>query len=262
MRIAKSTRQRQILQELDRAPSLRVADLARRLGVSTETIRRDLDEMTDRGELNRTYGGAIRSAAEEPSLSQRHSLHVAERQRIAQAALPLIRSARVLMIGSGATTVHLAREIAAHMADLTVITHAVGVANTLATNAAIRVLMVPGSYHAGEGATFGAEAAEFLGRYHADAVLTGASGLGPDGPSDALIDIGAVYAAMGRQAGRRIVLADHSKFDQVFPAIYAPWAAIDALVTDQPPPRALADRLARAAVLVVQAPPGAAPGSA
>jgi DeoR/GlpR family transcriptional regulator of sugar metabolism len=60
MRRPKATRQSQILQELERAPSLRVAELARRLDVSTETIRRDLDEMTARGELNRTYGGATR----------------------------------------------------------------------------------------------------------------------------------------------------------------------------------------------------------
>ena len=47
MKRAKSSRQSQILAELDSSPSLRVAELARRLDVSTETIRRDLDELTD-----------------------------------------------------------------------------------------------------------------------------------------------------------------------------------------------------------------------
>lgn len=253
MRHPKATRQRKILDELQRAPSLRVAELARRLDVSTETIRRDLDEMTGRGELNRTYGGAIRPGSEEPSVSVRHTLFVEERQRIARAALPLIREARVLMIGSGATTVHLARRIALEMRAITVITHSFGVATVLSFNPTIRVLMIPGTYHAGEGATFGAEAAEFLGRYHADAALTGASGLGPEGPSDALLDMAAVYAAMGRRATRRFVLADRSKFDQIFPATYAPWSAIEGLVTDGQPEGVLADRLAQAEVAVTLA---------
>ena len=59
MKRAKSSRQSQILAELDSSPSLRVAELARRLDVSTETIRRDLDELTDQGLLNRTYGGGM-----------------------------------------------------------------------------------------------------------------------------------------------------------------------------------------------------------
>lgn len=248
MRRPKATRQSQILQELERAPSLRVAELARRLDVSTETIRRDLDEMTARGELNRTYGGAIRPPAEEPAVSIRHSLFVEERARIARAAIPLIRDARVLMIGSGATTVHLARRIAVEMKNLTVITHSFGVATVLSINPTIRVMIAPGTYEATEGATVGAHTLEFVQRFHADAVVTGASGLGPDGPSDALIDIAAVYAAMSRQAARHVVVADHSKFEQIFAAVYAPWQGIDALVTDAPPARALAERLAQGGV--------------
>lgn len=63
--------------------------LARRLDVSTETIRRDLDELTEQGVLNRTYGGAVRSLSTEPSITERHTLFVAERERIAKASVPL-----------------------------------------------------------------------------------------------------------------------------------------------------------------------------
>lgn len=74
MKKPKSVRQERILTELNQAPSLRVAVLARRLDVSTETIRRDLDEMTKQGLLNRTYGGAVRSLSTEPSVTERHTL--------------------------------------------------------------------------------------------------------------------------------------------------------------------------------------------
>jgi len=249
----KAARQERILGELELAPSLRVAELARRLDVSTETIRRDLDELTGRGQLSRTYGGAIRPAPEEPSVSIRHSLHVEERQRIARATLPLIRDARTLMIGSGATTVHLARRIAIEMRNVLVVTHSFGVATVLSLNPSIRVIMAPGDYHATEGATIGAHTLEFLDGFRADVALLGASGLATDGPSDALVDAASVYAAMTRQATRSFVLADHSKFGQLYPARYARWSAIAGLVTDRTPPPALAEGLSRARVAVTLA---------
>lgn len=60
--------------------------LVRRLDVSTETIRRDLEELTEQGVLNRTYCGAVRSLRTEPSITERHTLFVAKRERIAKAA--------------------------------------------------------------------------------------------------------------------------------------------------------------------------------
>lgn len=248
MKRTKSSRQTKILAELDSSPSLRVAELARRLEVSTETIRRDLDELTEQGLLNRTYGGAVRPLSSEPAVSERHHLFVEERQRIAKAALKVIGDGRVLMIGSGATTVHVARRIAVEMKNVTVITHSFGVATVLAINPTIKTLMLPGDYHAGEGATVGAHAVSFLAEFYADYSITGASGLAVDGPSEALIECGVVYAAMVARSAKSIVVADHSKFDAVFPSRYVPWRQIDTLVTDAPPSGDIAAALKAAEV--------------
>ncbi|SIR24706.1 transcriptional regulator, DeoR family [Rhizobium sp. RU20A] len=253
MKKPKSLRQERILTELTQAPSLRVAELARRLDVSTETIRRDLDELTGQGLLNRTYGGAVRSLSTEPSVTERHMLFVAERERIARAAVQILKGARVLMIGSGATTVHTARRIAVEMKDITVLTHSFGVATVLAINPTIKVIMLPGDYHATEGATVGAHAVTFLHGFNADVAVLGASGLGSDGPSDALIECGAVYSTMMARSARTLVVADHSKHDRLFPARYAPWGAISDLVTDAAPVAPLRDRLIANAVTVTLA---------
>lgn len=233
MKKPKSVRQSRILTELNQAPSLRVADLARRLDVSTETIRRDLDEMTEQGLLNRTYGGAVRSLSTEPSVTERHALFVGERERIAKAAVQILKGAQVLMIGSGSTTVHTARRVAVEMKNITVLTHSFGVATVLAINPTIKVVMLPGDYHATEGATVGAYAVSFLNSFYADFAILGASGLGPDGPSDALLECGAVYSAMVSRAARTVVVADHSKHDRLFPARYAAWRDITHVVTDK-----------------------------
>ena len=234
-RRAKSDRQSQILAELNRTPSLRVAELAEHLQVSTETIRRDLDELTEQGLLNRTYGGAVRPLSSEPSVSERYSHFIAERERIARAAVPLISAGRVFIMGSGATTVHVARRMSVELANVTVITHSFGVATVLSHNPAIKVLMLPGDYHASEGATVGVQTVSFLNNFYADFTVLGASGLTVEGPTDALIECGTVYGAMSRRAAKTLVVADHSKFDRIFPCRYAAWRDVNHLVTDAEP---------------------------
>jgi DeoR/GlpR family transcriptional regulator of sugar metabolism len=241
MTTAKARRQAQIFAELDGSPSLRIVELATRLQVSTETIRRDLDEMTGQGLLSRTYGGAVRALSTEPNVTERHSLLVPERERIGRAAADLVKAGQVLMIGSGSTTVHTARRIATIAKNITVITHSFGVATVLAINPTIKILMLPGDYHATEGATVGVQTVSFLNGFNADYAILGASGLTPEGPTDALIEAGAVYAAMAQRAARTVIVADHSKFDRVFPARFASWREIGHLVTD----RSLNEGLAR-----------------
>ena len=114
----KTLRQQRILGELDLEPSLRIADLAERLNVSNETIRRDFDELTSQGLINRTYGGAVRRQASEPGLNERHQLHIAERESIAKQSVPVLAGARHIMIGSGATTVHVAKRLAVTMTTI------------------------------------------------------------------------------------------------------------------------------------------------
>lgn len=235
MRVSKAKRQSQILAELNVSPSLRIADLADRLAVSTETIRRDLDELTRQGQLNRTYGGAIRALGTEPSVTERHTLLVAERERIARATMEILRPANVIMIGSGSTTVHVARRLAVERTNITVITHSFGVATVLALNPTISTLIAPGSYDGTEGATVGVHTVGFLNEFFADAVVLGASGLTEEGPTDALIEAGAVYGAMLARSARSVLVADHSKFGRVFPSRWARWKQIDALVSDAAP---------------------------
>ncbi|WP_343062226.1 DeoR/GlpR family DNA-binding transcription regulator [Hyphomicrobium methylovorum] len=235
----KTVRQKEIVSLLADHPALRVSELAEMLRVTTETIRRDLDELTERGLISRTYGGAILRLVAEPAAAQRHNLLIEERTRIANTAFFECRDARVFMLGSGATTLHVARRMASGMQNITVITHAHAIASALATNSTIKVLMTPGFYHSGEGAVYGTQTLRFLEMYSAEWAILGASGIAPDGPSDAMIEMADVYSGMIGRANRSMVVADASKFNQMFTARYAAWSQIDQLVTDQSPKSAL-----------------------
>lgn len=240
---AKRERHAKILAELAGSPSLRIADLARLHEVSAETIRRDLDELTRNGHLSRTYGGAVKAAPSEPVVSERHLLFVREREQIAQLAVAELQGAKTILIGSGSTTVHVARRMAAELKDITVLTHSFGVATVLSMNPTIKVVVLPGDYHATEGAMVGGQCVDFIRKFNVDWAVLGASGLGVEGPSEALLDCSVIYSVMANRARRVMVVADHSKFGLVYPGQYCTWERVDCLVTDRAPPLELMARI-------------------
>lgn len=249
----KPGRQRQIIADLRLHPAIRVGELAERLGVSTETVRRDLTELDARGLISRTYGGAMRPVAYEPALAEREGLMVAERQRIAAAAAARLERNDILMIGGGATTLHFAKHAAALDLPMTVITHAFSIAMALATNPLVRVLMLPGEYDGGEGLIHGAETVEALQRFRANRAFLGASGLTVEGPNDAAMGPGQIYGAMMRRAAHTMILADHTKFDRPSLMVYGPWSSAVTLVTDAAPRGDLIDAMGDAGARVLVA---------
>lgn len=235
MSAKKERRQKEIVNLLSQFPSIRVNQLADKLEVTSETIRRDLDQMHEKGVLERTYGGAILHMTKEPGLNVRHNLLVREREAIAKQVVNEVKSAKHFMIGSGATTVHVARRMAAELTNITAIVHSFGVATELSHNPTIDVLMAPGFYSAEEGANHGSYTLEFLDQFWVDYAILGASGLTIEGPSEALIEAGKVYSKMISRAFKSVLVADKSKFNLKFPAHYSRWTEIDYLFTDQVP---------------------------
>lgn len=253
-RLSKTARHQHIISQLTAAPTLRASELAAVLGVSTETIRRDLMELQEQKLINRTYGGASRPFALEPSLVDRKRLLIAEREAIAAAIAELIQPNEVLMLGAGATTFHVARRLAATARDITVIVNDFAIAGALATNASIRILCCPGRYHATEGYVFGTQTIASINTYEANRAIVGATGVGARGINDADEEAGAVYGAMVKRAAEAIIVADHSKFEQRALTVFAQWTEIDRFVTDSAPEGALATAVREAGTELIVAP--------
>ena len=253
IRLNKSDRQARIVAELRAAPALRVNELAGLLDVSTETVRRDLAELSERGLINRTYGGAMRPLSIEPALAEREKLMVEERDRIARAALRMVEPDDILMIGGGATTHTFARRLAAERDHLTIITHSFSIAMALASNPLHRVLVLPGQYDSREGLIHGPDTIDALQKFRAHRAFLGASGLTGEGPSDASVGPGLIYGAMMRRATDTVILADHSKFERPSLSVYGPWSENMTLITDRPPEGPLAEAIASAGASVILA---------
>lgn len=254
-RYAKDARQQRIIDTLASTPSLRLNELVEALGVSGETIRRDLRELDERGLISRIYGGAVRNFVAEPALAERRALMIEEREAIAAAVSETVRHEEVLLIGGGATTLHVARRVARDHRGLTVITHAQDIVAALGTNPTFTVISAPGVYDAREGLLVGHDTVAFLQGFGAHRAIIGATGITADGMSNAEVNAAAVYATMMACAERTTVVADRSKFQVRALKLYGRWGPSVELVSDSPPPPEIATAIDRSGATFRQAAP-------
>lgn len=252
----KQVRHERIIAQLRANPTVRIAELAREFGVSTETVRRDLDELGKLGAVNRTYGGAARSSmGHEAAVNERLQDHVEERQRIALSASRIVETGDLVMIDGGSTTIHFARQLAAQSRQVTVLTNSLGVAAALGQDPSSKVVLCPGDYQPYEGIVTGPETIAFLERFFVDKAFIGASGLTAAGPSEVHSSAAWVKRRMLGQAKRSYLLLDSSKFDVLRHELVCPLGEIDEIVTDRWPDGALRAELTKAAVDVTVAAP-------
>ena len=249
VRLKKKERFERIIAELRASPAVRISELAQAFGVTTETVRRDIDELSRKGLVDRTYGGAtVHALAREPAVIERYRLLVEERARIGTLAAELVEPGDVLMIDSGSTTTHFAQRLAATAQDLTVLTNCLGVALALGQTPDIRVVLCPGDYDVQEGGSFGSETSAFLCRYNAAKAFIGASGLSVEGPVEANPAATWVKRSMIERSDRNFLLVDQTKFGARFLEVICPLETLDDIITDSAPGPDLKDALMAARV--------------
>jgi DeoR/GlpR family transcriptional regulator of sugar metabolism len=234
----KEERHTQILELMREDRRIRTSDLARRLGVSTETIRRDIAELTEDGAI--VYRRRSVVLEHESPFSLRREQDAAAKVGMARHVVSQLAAGQTIMVGHGSTTHFLAQEIARLRIPLTVITYSIAIAEAIGANSGMRVMLAPGTYHHPELAVYGAQTVLFMKGYYADHVFVGASGLSREGPSEALVTMADTMQTMVDRGTITTLLADHTKFDRVFTATFAEWGAIDKLVTSRPPSAELA----------------------
>ena len=125
----------------------------------------------------------------------------------------LLRDGATIMIDFGATTIYVARRLAAAMKDITVITTSFGVATALAVNRRIRVIVCPGEFDTGDGGVGGPDTLAYLRRFTGYAII-GTSKVDANGPSDDNSVSAWNKRVMIERAEAVLLVADSSKFEQ------------------------------------------------
>lgn len=238
-----ATRRRSsIIEELNRNPLLKVADLSKHLGVSQVSIRRDLQQLEELGLLKRVHGGAvpipIAPQGEPFSIRMRDNLE--KKQRIGTAAAALVHRGDCLIFDSGTTPLQVAKRISQELVNsggLTVITASLPITHELGTRKGVHLILLGGIYLPEFQVVAGPQAVQNLAQLHADKMFLGTDGLTfSHGVTTANVLEAEVDRAMVAAASQVIVVADSSKIGGMGLTTIMPLTKINTLITDTDAP--------------------------
>lgn len=233
-------RQMQILESVRASGRASVEELAAQMGVTPQTIRRDLGELADQGVLDRVHGGAIlRSGASNIAYDERRRMNEDAKASIGRACAAQIPDNSSVILNIGTTTESVARALLRHR-NLTVVTNNMNIANILAANDSCEVLVAGGLLRRSDGGLIGDLTSEFIANFKTDYAIIGCSALDEDGD---LLDFDMaevrVSRAILRQARERWLVTDSAKLAQKAPIRVVSLRDLDAVFIDRPVPERL-----------------------
>jgi DeoR/GlpR family transcriptional regulator of sugar metabolism len=246
-------RRQVILDTLARDGKVVAARLADELGVSEDTIRRDLRELAARGLVQRVHGGALPPAPQPGSFEHRREAFGAEKAALAEAALELLAPARVVLLDGSTTNLELARRLPPGR-NCTVLTNSPPIAAALAAHPAAEVVMIGGRLDKRAQVTTGAAAVDFIRSIRADACVLGVCALHPEaGLSTDDLEEAHVKRAMVGAAADVIALATADKLRAGSAYVVAPVAELTHVVAAADAPDELLDPYRALGVSVTRA---------
>jgi DeoR family transcriptional regulator of aga operon len=228
-------RRTQILLILRNAGRVRVNELVSQFNTSAVTIRNDLNELSQRGLVQRSHGGAMLpdSIMRESPLQERLKAHAEEKRRIGVMAATMIEDGETIILDSGTTTLEIARQIKKKR-GLHIITNGVNIAAELLDARDSEVFIVGGTVRGESASISGRFTEEMFDQFSADKLFLSGAGCDLDfGVSGANLEETMVNRAMLRIAREIILVADASKFSKRSMSRIAPFAEIDTVITDK-----------------------------
>jgi DeoR family transcriptional regulator, fructose operon transcriptional repressor len=217
-----------------RQGSVDVTDLARRYGVTTETIRRDLSDMQARHLLHRVHGGAvpIERMNHEPMVDARDTVNAEEKLRIAQVAVAEVPDRGSVIIDSGTTGQRLAQVFPVDR-DVHVVTNSLTTALTLSRRGLHDLTVLGGTVRTNRLAMVDETTAAALQDMAIDVLFISCDGLSfKHGLTTPYREEHTIKRSMIERAQRVVALVDHSKFGNMQMFSFAKFDEIDVLVTD------------------------------
>jgi len=255
--IRQNQREQEILNELRLAGgSARVGFLAERLGVSDETVRRNIKALQARSQVRKVHGGVLLfedlTLTEQP-LQARMRRNAESKQQLARKLAEMIGDGDSLFLDIGSTTAYAAQALAGHR-NLYVVTNSLAVANTLAGINNNRVFFAGGELRRHDGGSFGDDAISFVRRFNVQYAVFSTGAINAE-IGFMLHDIqeADLSRAIAARAQTRIVLADSEKFGRRAPIGVSDQASIDILISDQAPPEPVINMLEQNEITLVLA---------
>ncbi len=240
--VAISPRQTDILGHARSRGRVDVDELATQFAVTPQTIRKDINELSDRGLLQRVHGGAVYpSNVTNFAYDSRRILAADAKQRIGAAAAALIPDNSSIMLNIGTTTEQVAAALRQHV-GIMAITNNLNVANILREAPSAEVIIAGGLVRHSDGGIVGEATVDLINQFRVDFAVIGSSAIDPDG---SLLDFDyrevRVAQAIIRHARCTILVADSMKFQRTAPVRIGHLSEIDVFVTDQKPSQTIVE---------------------
>jgi DeoR/GlpR family transcriptional regulator of sugar metabolism len=232
MRVFASERQAHVLRELRNRGKVEVTSLALLLGVSEDTVRRDLRALADAGHLLKTHGGAVALDPARMALTARLGVAGAAKSAIGTKAATLVEAGQTVFLDAGSTVLALAEAL--EVRPLQVITNSLDIATLLEADDAVTLTVTGGQWDRHSRYFAGPAAVTALAAHRADWAFLGACAVHPDVGATSVDPLDAeMKTTMASAALRTAVLVDSTKHHSVAPHFVMSSQAIDVLVTEE-----------------------------
>lgn len=227
-------RRQRIIDLLRESGKVQVHTLSWELGVSEVTIRNDLNELASEGLLTRTHGGAILTPQSRHivPIRQRHREALAEKRRIAAAALAMIDEGDTITLDAGSTTFQIAAGLV-ERTGLTVVTNDLDIAQLLVAAAGVELIVVGGIQRTEAGPLVGPIATRTFKSLMVDKAFVSTTAFSVTaGLMTTEVDEAEARALMLEHARQRIAVLDSRKFTLTAMALVAPVTELHVVITD------------------------------
>lgn len=208
-------------------------ELSKRFNVTEETIRKDLNFLSEQGVIIRTFGGAMVKDEYDPSLAQRTIRNYEEKRLIAKAASLLIKERDTIILDAGSTTIELAKLIKEN-SEVVVLTNSLEIMNILSKVQGISVISTGGLLRSKSMSFQGQLAENSIGNYNIQKAFISAKAVGAD---EGIMDTNEVEASVKRKMLEKAkditLLADNSKFLKIAHVTVCPIDRINRIITDK-----------------------------
>lgn len=228
-----SQRRKLILDRLKQEGQIVAKTLSEELGLSEDTLRRDLRDLAAEGLLQRVHGGALPASPAVANFAGRERLGSDGKAAIGRAAARMIRRGQVVALDGGTTAVQLARHIPQDLAA-TIVTHSPNVAVELLEHPNIEVILIGGKLFKHSIVAMGATAVEQIARIHCDTYFMGVTGIHPEiGLTTGDHEEAAIKRAFSRSAAETIALLSAEKIGVASPFVVIGMAELTGIVTEK-----------------------------
>jgi DeoR/GlpR family transcriptional regulator of sugar metabolism len=239
MRGLSSDRKERILNFVRERGFARNSELSTLVGVSTVTIRQDVEQLDSCGLIRRIYGGAaaVLEGTPDSAFSLRSREHGEEKRRIGAAAAAMISPGETIVLDAGTTTIEIARHLPPEL-DLTVVTCALNVALEASSRPGVQVMLCGGLLNPQTLSVVGQQVQNVLEDIDADRLFVATYAVTIEkGLSERNLASAQTKRALLRCAREIVLVCDSSKFGAVAPMVTAPLNVIDRVLTDRGIPR-------------------------